>query len=60
MKHEEGRTNILHERLHVAAIEIGVFVLKDNSILDEEEYLLKIVVETLQPTVQVEKPKDLD
>ena len=33
---------------------------KDNFVLDEEEYLLKIVVYILQPTVQVKKSKGMD
>ena len=35
-------------------------MLKDNSVLDKEEYLLKIAVEILQPTVQVKKSKGMD
>ena len=38
----------------------GGFVLKDNFVLDEEEYLLKIAVEILNPTVQVENYKGMD
>ena len=45
----------IDERLQIAAIKIGGFVLKDNFVLDEEEYILKIVVEILQPTVLVKK-----
>ena len=50
----------IDERLQVSAITIGVFILKDNSVLDEEEYLLKIEMEILQPTVQVKKYKGME
>ena len=35
-------------------------MLKDNSVLDEEEYLLKIVVEIFEPTIQVKNSKGMD
>ena len=50
----------IDERLQIVAITTGGFVLKDNFVLDEEEYLLKIAMEILQPTVQVEKSKGMD
>ena len=43
----------IDERLQIAAITTRGFVLRDNYVLDEEEYLLKIAVDILQPTVQV-------
>ena len=43
----------------IAAITTGRFVLKDNYVLDEEEYVLKIAVEILQETIQVEKTKGM-
>ena len=43
----------IDEGLQIETIMTGGFVLKDNSILDEEEYILKIAVEILHPTVQV-------
>ena len=50
----------IDERLQIVAITTGGFVLKDKFVLDEEEYLLKIAVDILQPTVQVEKSKGMD
>ena len=51
----------IDERLHVAAITTGGFVLKDNFVLDEEEYILKITVENiLQPTIQVKNSIGMD
>ena len=50
----------IDERLQIVAIKIGRFVFKDNFVLDEEEYFLKIEVEILQPTIQVEKYKCMD
>ena len=38
---------LIRERLWVATITTGGFVLNDNYVLDEEEYLLKIEVEIL-------------
>ena len=50
----------IDERLQIAAITTGGFLLKYNYVLDEEEYILKIEVETLHPTVQVENSKGME
>ena len=50
----------IDERFLITTITTGGFVLKDNSIHDEEEYLLKIVVDILQSIVQVENSKGMD
>ena len=50
----------IDERFQIVAITNGGVLLKDNSVLDEEEYRLKIVVEILKPTVQVKKSKGMD
>ena len=50
----------IDERLQIATITTGIFVLKENYVLDEEEYLLKIVVEILQPNVRVKISKGMD
>ena len=47
----------IDERLQIVAITTGGFVLKDNYVLDEEEYLLNIAVDILHPTVEVKSLK---
>ena len=50
----------IDEILHITVITTGRFVLKDNYVHGEEEYPLKIEVDILHPTVQVEKYKGMD
>ena len=50
----------INERLQIAAKKTRGFVLKDKSVLDEKEYILKIAVEILQPTIHMKNYKGVE